>query len=246
MLYNEDCLTAVKKIYDESVDLIITDPPFALDYKKKKANYNRLTENLIDGYVDVPADKYREFCLKWIKQAYRVLNKNGAMYVFSGFSHLEDVLYALRISGFYTINQLIWKYNFGVYTKNKYVTSHYNILYVAKKPNGHKFNREAFFADGDVEGSKKLNYADRESVWDIKREYWRGNLKPVTKLPKQIVEKMIKYSSDPYDMVLDLFMGSGQVPFIAKEMHRRYIGIEISREIFEFAQQRIVSGQYFI
>ena len=246
IIYNADSILAIPDLVeDNSVDLIIADPPFAIDFKKKKQNYNRKVEYVLDGYAEIPKKDYPDFTMNWIKEAHRVLKNNGSIYIFSGWNNLEDILRALRLNNFYTINQLIWKYNFGVYTKRKFVNSHYNILYVSKKANGYKFNREAFYCDGDESNGLKLNYLHRQSVWNISREYWRGIYKPQTKLPREIVEKMMFYSSDIGDIILDPFMGSGQVPFIASEYGRRFVGFELGKEIFEFAKYRIENNDYY-
>jgi len=63
------------------------------------------------------------------------------MFVFSGWTNLKDILNALDEVGFITINHIIWKYQFGVLTKRKFVTSHYHILFVAKDEEKYKFNK---------------------------------------------------------------------------------------------------------
>jgi site-specific DNA-methyltransferase (adenine-specific) len=244
MILNEDFLNS--KMEPESVDLIITDPPYGIDFKKEKSNYNRSTKNVLDGYHDVSNDKYGQFSDDWVKLAYNCLKKDGSMYVFSGWNHLEEVLHALRVNKFHIQNQLIWQYNFGVYTKRRYVNSHYNIFFVTKRRTGHKFNREIFFSDGDKDkNGGSINYIDRESVWYLKREFWRGSYKAPTKLPRSLIEKILFYSSDIGDVVLDPFMGSGQVPYISNEYGRKYIGYEISPIIYDFALHRLLSGDYY-
>lgn len=235
-----DCITGMKKMTAESVDLIITDPPFAIGFKGRRANYNRTPSRVMEGYQEISADKYYDFTISWMRQAYRLLKPSGSMYVFSGWNHLVDILQALDDTGFHTINHIIWKYQFGVVTRNRYVTSHYTIPYVCKDPSQRRFFPfSRFEKDAKDLSGRSLRYKDVEDVWTIPREYWRGSIKTPTKLPSEIIRKMLAYSSMPSDVVLDPFLGSGQVAVVAKAKGRRYCGFEIVNEYYQFAQSRL-------
>jgi len=237
VIYNEDCLIGLVKIPDETIDLIVTDPPFGIDFQKTQSMYNRKTDNVVasNSYHDVPVNDYYDFTSKWMSQAYRILKQDGSMYVFSGWNNLKDVLTCLDVTGFKTVNHIIWKYQFGVYTKNKFVTSHYHLLYVCKN-----IKKRKFYNTNDAV-SPKDKYRDLEDVWVIKREYWRNELKTPTKLPSEIINKILKYSSKENDVVCDPFIGSGQVAFVAKSLKRNYIGFEISKDYFDFAIKRLTN-----
>ena len=122
----------MKTIPDEKVDLVVTDPPFAINFKAKKANYNRTSSRVLSGYNEIKAEDYYDFTNAWMHEVYRVLKKSGSMYVFSGWNNLKDILTALDENGFITINHIIWKYQFGVVTSKKFVTSHYHCIFVCK------------------------------------------------------------------------------------------------------------------
>ena len=70
-LYEGDALALIEKIPDKSIDLILTDPPFAIDFKAQRLNYNRTGSNVIEGYREIPAEEYAEFTRRWIGQAAR-------------------------------------------------------------------------------------------------------------------------------------------------------------------------------
>lgn len=221
-------------------DLFITDPPFGIKFKSTKANYNRNQERVIDGYVEVDEADYLDFSLTWMQQAFRILKDSGSMFVFSGYNNLKDILNALDATGFTTINHIIWKYQFGVRTTNKFVASHYHLLYVCKDPAKRKFYPWARFKqeDKNTDGSSK-HYKDKEDVWNIKREYWTNKIKTPTKLPSEIIRKILDYSTVPNDFVIDPFVGSGQVAFVCKQMKRNCIGIETVKPYCKFAQDRL-------
>ena len=83
-----------------------------------------------------------------------------------------------------------------------------------------------------------------EDVWVIKKEYWHGMTKTPTKLPAAIISKMLAYSSLPGDVVLDPFLGSGQVAVVSKMMDRKYLGFEVVPEYYRFARSRLDNNTY--
>ena len=149
--YNKNCLEGMKLIDKNKIDLIITDPPFAINFKAKKANYNRKNSNVIEGYNEILPENYYQFSYDWISEANRILKESGSMYIFSGWNNLKDILIAIDNVGLTVINHIIWKYQFGVVTKNKFVTSHYHCLYVCKNP-----KKENFIHFLDMEKTKNL------------------------------------------------------------------------------------------
>ena len=246
-IYNMDCINGMKGIPNCTIDLVITDPPFAIDFKAKRSNYNRTESRVIDGYNEISKEDYYNFTTKWMREIYRVLKESGSMYVFSGWNNLKDILIALDEIGFITVNHIIWKYQFGVVTKRKFITSHYHCLYVCKNDEKRKFFPYSRYKkeENDKDGGS-LHYKDKEDVWIINREYWTGDQKTPTKLPAEIVKKILQYSSEEGDVVLDPFLGSGQVAVISKMMNRQHIGFEIVKEYYEFAQKRLKENKYRI
>ncbi|MCX7957841.1 MAG: site-specific DNA-methyltransferase [Deltaproteobacteria bacterium] len=246
-IYNIDCIEGMKFIPDGIIDLVITDPPFAIDFKAKRSNYNRIASRVIEGYNEIKKEKYYNFTLTWMKEIYRILKDSGSMYVFSGWNNLKEVLMAIDDVGFITVNHIIWKYQFGVVTKRRFVTSHYHCIYVCKNDEKRKFFAYARFGKGKKdEAGGSLHYKDKEDVWTIKREYWTGDWKTPTKLPAELIEKILMYSSEEGDVVLDPFLGSGQVAVVSKMLKRRYIGFEIVREYYELAKGRLEKNLYRI
>ena len=244
-IYNQDCIDGMKDIPDNKIDLVITDPPFAINFKPKKANYNRIASRVLPGYNEIESKDYYNFTYNWMNQINRILKKSGSMYVFSGWNNLKDILTALDENGFITINHIIWKYQFGVVTSKKFVTSHYHCLYVCKNNNERKFfPYSRFDKNAKTSDGKSLHYNDKEDVWNIKREYWTGDEKTPTKLPAEIIKKILEYSSEEKDVVFDPFLGSGQVAVVSKMLKRKYLGFEIVKEYYNFAKKRLEKNVY--
>lgn len=246
-IYNMNCIEGMGLIPQNKIDLIITDPPFAINFKATKANYNRTASRVMQGYNEIKAVDYYDFTFNWMKEAFRILKGSGSMYVFSGWNNLKDILKALDDVGFITVNHIIWKYQFGVVTKKKFVTSHYHCLYVCKNDKQRKFFPfSRFEKTSKSNDGRSLHYKDKEDVWEIKREYWTGDEKTPTKLPSELIEKLLHYSSEKQDVVLDPFLGSGQVAVVSKSMNRKYLGFEIVPQYYKFAKKRLDHNLYRI
>ncbi len=244
-IYNLDCLVGLPQLADNLVDLVITDPPFAIDFKAHRNNYHRTQERVLEGYNEIPATQYYQFTLDWMRAVYRVLKNSGSMYVFSGWNNLKAILMALDEVGFITVNHIIWQYQFGVVTRRRFVTSHYHCLYVCKDDKLRKFFPFARYAKSSrTEQGRSLHYHDKEDVWYIKREYWTGYHKTPTKLPAELIKKILAYSSSEGDIILDPFLGSGQVAVVSKMLKRQYLGFEINPTYYNFARERLESDTY--
>ena len=219
-----------------SCDLLINDPPFGLGESAfDDSHYNRKKQNVVDGYVEFPPDYngYYHATRQWMEQALRVLKSDGNMYIVSGWSKSDIIHRVIREQGWFLINKIVWKYNFGVYTKKKYVSSHYEIFYVCKNKKAYDdkvFNLECRYSVSDTDNNGgKLNYQDRESVWIINRENLTGKIhKNKNKLPSALISKMIQYSSNVSDTVGDFFAGSFIARDVALALGRHFIGQELN------------------
>lgn len=229
----EDCIVGMKAMPSNSVDLVIADPPFGLDFSGKEGVYNRDEKLVIDSYHEVNQG-YGTFTERWLEEVQRVMKPTATAYVFSGWNHLEDVLRGARQCNLTTINHLIWKYQFGVFTKKKYVTSHYHILFLAKNDSEYFYNKMEHYP---------------LDIWDIKRKYRIGEPKNATTLPVDVVKKCIEFSSRPGDLVFDPFMGMGTTAVAAKSVWRHFFGFEVNekmKEVIDNRLARVLPGQDYI
>ena len=235
LFFNEDCISGCQRhIAEGSVDLIISDPPYGIGGDKLHKHYNRKEEFVLEGYKEVSAEHYPAFSEQWIFQADRILRPGGSIYIVSGYTNLIHVLNALQKTSLLEINHIIWKYNFGVYTRNKFVSSHYHILYYVKPGGPVTFNTFCRYGNDErADGHKSLNYQDREDVWIINREYKPGQRKNKNELPRELLTKIIQYSSNEGDLVFDLFLGSFSTAKVAVGLGRRAGGFELSPVAFQ-------------
>jgi site-specific DNA-methyltransferase (adenine-specific) len=242
MFYNIDCIEGAKKyLSDASVDLIVTDPPYGIGGDALHKHYNRNEDFVLDGYIEVPQEEYPAFTDNWIREVERVLKPGGSVYIVSGYTNLIHILNALAKTSLKAVNHIIWKYNFGVYTKKKYVSSHYHILYYVKPGAEPVFNTFCRFSDAEKNGDStgSLNYEDREDVWTINREYKPGKIKNKNELPAQLLSKIIQYSSNEGDLVCDFFLGSFSTAKVAIGLNRRACGFEKSPLAFSYQEREV-------
>lgn len=239
--FQEDCVLGCQKhIPDNAVDLIVTDPPYGIGGDTLHKHYNRKEEYVLDGYTEVAQADYPQFTQAWIKQAERVLRPGGSLYVVSGHTNLRTILNALEETTLEERNHIIWKYSFGVYTRNKFVTSHYHILFYLKPGGRPTFNTFCRFGPEERNGDGgSENYLDREDVWSIPREYKPGTVKNKNELPYALLQKIMQYSSNEGDLVCDFFLGGFSTAIVAKGLNRNYCGFEINENAFMHNRPRL-------
>lgn len=215
-----DCITGMREhVLDNSVDLIFTDPPYGIAGDKLDAHYNRDESHVVPGYVEVPLETYDTFSNDWIKECGRCLRPGGSIYIVSGYTNLHHILNALHATDLQEVNHLIAQYTFGVYTKHKWVSSHYHVLFW-QKPGRRTFNQR--YEDS------KMSYNDRISVQPLVRDYRAGQIKNKNQLPETFPDKFIEYSSNPGDTVMDPFCGGFTTQRSAKRLGREFVGFELN------------------
>jgi len=219
----EDSINGMDGLPEGFIDLVIADPPFGIKFDGKGSQYNRDADLVIDGYNEI-SENYDKFTQAWISKLPRIMKETASAFIFSGWTNLTDVLVAIEKAGLHLINHIIWKYQFGVFTKKKFVTSHYHVLFVVKNPEKYFFN--------------KIEHYPLD-IWEISRTYRPGEKKNSTKLPEKVVERCINFCSKPGDLVFDPFMGNGTTAACARGLYRHFFGFEKNENMTEIIDQNI-------
>jgi DNA modification methylase len=237
------------------VDLCFADPPFNIGY-------------LYHGYDDrKKAEDYLQFSQEWMKAVHRALKPNGSFYLAIGDEFAADLcVIARRQVGFNLRNWIIWHYTFGQQPKAKFARSHTHILYFTKHEKDFTFNADAIrvasarqttYADARANPKGKLPddvwflrpqeapepmFAPEGDTWNVsrvcgtfkEREGWHG-----CQMPIAVLDRIIKSSSHPGDVVLDPFNGSGTTCVSAALLGRQYVGIDQSDAYVGYARKRL-------
>jgi len=232
-----DCVKVLNKVDEPFADLIFADPPFNIGYK-------------YDKYIDnVNCDEYIEWTGWWMEACKKVLKPAGSFYIAIGDEYAADVKnIAERELNLFMRNWIIWHYTFGQQTKNKFARSHTHIFYFVKDKKNFTFNDHAVRVPSDrqlVYNDKRANPEGKmpDDVWDSyprvcgtfkERAGWHP-----CQMPETVLTRIISASSNPGDCVLDPFSGSGTTLVVAKQLDRKYVGIDISEEYVRNTEKRL-------
>ena len=236
-IYNIDCRELMKNIPDETVDLIITDPPFNIG-KKYNGEYND----------NKKFEEYLDWCHSWLDECHRILKNEGSMYLFN---YPENNAY-LKIyldKKMKFRRWLTWHYptNTG-HSKKNYTRTQHSILFYTKGDK-YPFNKNEIVQPYKnptdkrikklIEGGKKGTGPYDVFNFNIVKNVSKEKTIHICQLPVKLIEILIKASSNRGDLVFDPFMGSGTTAVAAKKNRRDYIGCDISKDYCNVAEERL-------
>lgn len=235
-----DALEVLRQIPDNSVDLVLTDPPYNENYKYRGSNFKDKRED------------YYEFLEIIFTEIKRVLKNNGSFYLKHSSRQINKTIPLLN-KYFIFRNLIVWISNSQAHPKMNY-DSYYEPIYFYTKSNEYIFNKRAELRE------KPPNYWSGEGkgfigllvncFYDIKK-IQAGCLRNVEggkigneklhscSMPIKLAERIMKVSSNENDLILDPFIGSGTTAVACKKLGRNYIGIELNPEYIKIAETRI-------
>ncbi len=240
-IYCGDCIEILNRAYNEGfrANLIFADPPFNIGYT-------------YDNYDDNKEyDEYVKWSRKWIESCFNVLADNGSFYIAIGDEYVAELRLICRELGLHLRNWIIWHYTFGQQTKKKFARAHTHILYFVKDPKNFVFNADAI----RVPSARQLVYSDKRANQKgrVPDDVWRysrvcGTFKERTgkhscQMPIKLLARIIKASSNPGDIVLDPFVGSGTTVVAATLLKRHYVGVDISPNYVKITQERLKEAE---
>ena len=225
-----DAVIELKKIESNSVDLIVTDPPY---------NLNKDYGNNCDK---LEFDEYLDFSREWIREAVRVLKPEGTMYVFMGMKYISYIHNILEQEmGMYFNSWITWYYTQGIGKTKGYSPRHDDILMFTKDKK-FKFNLDEIRVPQKYYRSvNNMRGANPGNVWEFSHMHYcnKNRMKHPTQKPEGLYERMILASSDEGDVVLDPFLGSGTLLRVCHNTNRNGIGIDINPEYIQMSKERL-------
>jgi len=228
-LYNDNCLNVLKTFPEKSVDLIFADPPYNLSGEGYLTTQNGKVAKLHKGDWDI-IDDIHKFNEDWIAECVRVLSDNGTIWISGTLHNHPSVGVTLKKLGLWVINDIIWfKPNATPLLANNRCAPSTELIWVASRTKKYFFNYDSA---KQMNGGKQM-----KNLWQINAE--RHKTKHPTEKPESLLSRIILLGSNENDTVLDPFLGSGTTGVVAVQNKRKFIGIEISKEYFEIAEQRI-------
>ena len=215
-LYCDDCLNIMKQIENESIDLIVTDPPYLIKYK---TNHRKNKDH--DFCSEILNDDNEQLIIDYIRECYRILKNNTAMYMFCNCDKVDFFKQELENAGFKIKNMIIWvKNNWTAGDLKAQFGKQYEIIFLVNK------------------GRKCFNGKRITDVWMFDKISGKKQLHQNQK-PVDLLKQCILKHSDENDIVFDGFMGSGSTGVACIETNRKFIGVELDKKYFEIAKERI-------
>lgn len=226
-----DAIEEMKKLPDGTIRLIVTDPPYNLN-KNYGNNQDRLE---FDAYID--------FSRQWLTEAKRVLTDDGTIYVFMGMHYISYIFNILEQELNMTFNSWItWFYTQGMGKTKGFSPRHDDILMFTKSPKNFVFHLDNIRVPQKFYRSvNNMRGANPGNVWEFSHMHYcnKNRKKHPTQKPEGLYERMILASSDPGDVVLDPFVGSGTALRVCQQTDRRGIGFDMNPEYVAMTKERL-------
>lgn len=246
-IYHGDCLEMMRQIPGSPVALTVTSPPYNIGKEYESSR---------------PTDDYLDWCIDWIREIHRLTTDTGAFWLNLGYFSLPNRAKAIPIPWllwdrvpFFLIQEIIWNYGAGVAARKFFSPRNEKFLWYVKDADNYTFNLDDVrdpnvkYPNQKKNGKLKCNQNGKNptDVWQIPKVTSGANRssKERTPHPAQfpvaVLDRIIKACSNPGDLILDPFMGSGSVAEAGLRNGRPVIGFEIESKYISVARDRIRS-----
>ena len=226
-----DAIEELQKIKSSSVRLIVTDPPYNL-----RKDFGNTQDNL-------QFNEYLNFTREWLKEAIRVLTRDGSIYVFMGMRYISYVYTIMEQEFGLSFNSWItWFYTQGIGKTKGFSPRHDDILYFTKDPNDFVFNLDDIRIPQKFYRSvNNMKGANPGNVWEFSHMHYcnKFRMQHPTQKPEGLYERMVLASSNEGDVVLDPFVGSGTLLRVCQQTNRKGIGIDSNPDYIQMCQKRL-------
>ena len=237
-----DCIEVLKSFPENSVDLIFADPPYYLQLQNDLYRPNMTKVDAVDDSWDKFSDfsSYDKFTRQWLSASQRILKETGTIWVIGSYHNIYRVGSIMQDLGFWFLNDIVFiKSNpMPNFRGVRFTNAHETMLWAQKKKGArYTFNHQSMKALNDD--------LQMRSDWYLpiatgkQRIKVNGKKAHSTQKPEGLLYRVIMASSNPGDVVLDPFFGSGTTGAVAKKLGRNWIGIERDKKYIKVAQKRI-------
>jgi len=239
-----DCVEVMNALPEKSVDLVFADPPYNLQLRDELWRPNHTKVDAVDDEWDrfEGFAEYDRFTRLWLGACRRVLKDTGTLWVIGSYHNIYRVGAILMDLGYWILNDVVWvKTNpMPNFRGVRFTNAHETLLWAQKNKGArYTFNHHAMKALNDD--------LQMRSDWEIplctgkERARLNGAKAHSTQKPEALLYRVILSSTNPGDLVLDPFFGTGTTGVVAKKLHRHWIGIERDPLYLQVAQERLAS-----
>ncbi len=210
---------------------IIYNPPYNLN-----KNYGKIQDNL-------EFEEYLQFSREWLTEAKRILKKNGTIYIFMGMKYISYIYSILEQElGMHFNSWITWYYTQGIGKTKGFSPRHDDILMFTKDKKDFTFNLDEIRIPQKYYRSvNNMRGANPGNVWEFSHMHYcnKNRQQHPTQKPEGLYERMILASSNPGDIVLDQFLGSGTCMRVCQQTNRSCIGIDINPDYIHMTNNRL-------
>ncbi len=241
-ILNGDCLKELKKIPDNTFDLIFADPPYNMQIGEK---LTRPDSSKVEGVNDKwdqfnSFQHYDDFCKTWLIECKRILKDNGSIWVIGSYHNIFRLGYHLQNLGYWLLNDVIWRKNNPMpnFRGTRFTNAHETLIWASKsKKSKYTFNYQSLKCLNDD--------LQMRSDWTLPicngKERLKKNGKKIhsTQKPEALLHRIILATTNKGDAIFDPFLGTGTTAVVSKKLGRNYYGIEKEKIYFISAKERI-------
>lgn len=244
-LINSDVLDGLQTVVDHHgpARLIFTDPPYNIGIEYGDHHNDSMTDA-----------EFCDWCLMWMTKCRDCLTDDGSLWVMINDEYAADFVLSLRYCGLKMRAWIKWYETFGVNCSNNFNRTSRHILYFVMDEHNFVFNETEVLRPSDRQ--EKYNDSRAQSSGKILDDVWQiprlsGTCKErlpgfPTQLPLELVRRIVAVASEPGDLVVDPFNGSGTTGVASIELGRKYIGIDASEQFIDLADQRLKGASYAV
>ncbi len=239
-----DCVAALEKLPENSVDVIFADPPYNLQLQGDLQRPDQSKVDAVDDHWDQFStfEAYDAFTRAWLMAARRVLKPEGTIWVIGSYHNIFRVGTSLQDLGFWILNDIVWRKTNPMpnFRGRRFTNAHETMIWASPTQNakGYTFNYDAMkMANDEVQMRSDWLFPICNGGERLKDE--NGDKVHPTQKPEALLHRIIMSSSKPGDIILDPFFGSGTTGAVAKRLGRNFVGIDREDKYINAAIERI-------
>lgn len=245
-ILNEDCLTALARLPESSVDLVFADPPYNLQLTGKLSRPDQSVVDAVDDEWDQFASfaAYDEFTRAWLAGARRAMKPNATLFVIGSYHNIFRVGSILQDLGFWILNDIVWRKANPMpnFRGRRFTNAHETLIWAARDANAKKytFHYEALKAGNEDCQARSDWYLPLCTGGERLKDAAGAKTHPTQK-PEALLQRVLLSASNPGDLILDPFFGTGTTGAVARKLGRHFVGIERDPVYARAAAARIES-----
>jgi modification methylase len=242
-----DCIETLRRLPPASVHAVFADPPYNLQLKGELRRPDSSVVDAVDDAWDRFADfaAYDAFCREWLAECRRILRKDGTLWVIGSYHNVFRLGTAMQDLGFWILNDVIWRKANPMpnFRGRRFTNAHETLIWAARGPESrYRFNYQAMKALNEELQMRSDWFIPLCTGGERLRDEAGCKLHPTQK-PEALLHRVILACTQPGEVVLDPFLGTGTTAAVAKRLGRRFIGIEREEAYAEGARKRLAEVQ---